>query len=618
MARNWGVGPVFAREVVAGTRRWQVYAMRAVFGACLLVWLGLIWSSRGGMTFSNANELAAIGREFFAGLAFIQLTLVLLAAPAATAGAICVDKARGTLMHVFVTDLTDGEIIRGTLAARLAPVLALVACSLPVLSLCALFGGLAPGVMLGAYLVTFGTAILGCAVALVLSTWARKTQQALLGTYAVLGAWVGAFFVLASMFRVAGPGFPPWHPLTIALYLNPYALVLIPINGGSTPFWPVGLGTQAAFLGVACLAAVALTLVARRALRPAALRQADRPAKRAAPEAPARIVRRLPAPPLDGNPVLWREWHRKLPSRWTGRFWAAYTAISAAASAFILLNYYLAPAGRGYWDGQTYWHFSPPACAAYVNALSVAIGLLLLSVSAATALAEERDRGSLDVVMATPLPTATIVWGKWWGTFALVPRLLILPTWVAAGMAMVSGQVVAALLLVGLILAYAAAITSLGLALATWMPRMSRVVTASVIAYVLASVGWPILLEGLHAYSYGDPESQFARSLASPFLGIYALSGLAGRLAYSTNSMGSGGYSERGIALIYDWAARWIVVYGTTAAVLALATRATFDRCLGRVYGATRPAGRSGRREANPLASAPLEAGRTADSTVPG
>ena len=33
------------------------------------------------------------------------------------------------------------------------------------------------------------------------------------------------------------------------------------------------------------------------------------------------------------------------------------------------------------------------------------LGLLLLSVSAATALAEERVRGSLDVLLATPLPT---------------------------------------------------------------------------------------------------------------------------------------------------------------------------------------------------------------------
>ena len=128
-----------------------------------------------------------------------------------------------------------------------------------------------------------------------------------------------------------------------------------------------------------------------------------------------------------------------------------------------------------------------------VNAWQVAIGLLLLSVSAPMALAEERDRGSLDIIMATPLATREIVRGKWWGTFALVPRLLIFPMWIVGGLALVSENWLAPLLMLGLILAYAAAITSLGLALATWVPRLGRAVAWSVTAYALAAIG-PVLM----------------------------------------------------------------------------------------------------------------------------
>src|SRR5262249_52456324 len=137
--------------------------------------------------------------------------------------------------------------------------------------------------------------------------------------------------------------------------------------------------------------------------------------------------------------------------------------------------------------------------AAQVNAWQVAIGLLLLSVSAATSLAEERDRGSLDVIMTTPLTTREIVWGKWWGTFAMIPRLAILPIWVAAGASMITGGGLGLVLMIGLILAYAAAITSLGLALATWIPRLGRVITVSVMTYILVAVGWPLVLEVLPA-----------------------------------------------------------------------------------------------------------------------
>ena len=68
-------------------------------------------------------------------IAVIELTLILLAAPAATAGAVCLDKARGTLDHMLATDLSNAEIVLGKLGVRLIPVLGLVACVLPVVAM---------------------------------------------------------------------------------------------------------------------------------------------------------------------------------------------------------------------------------------------------------------------------------------------------------------------------------------------------------------------------------------------------------------------------------------------------------------------------------------------------
>ena len=178
----------------------------------------------------------------------------------------------------------------------------------------------------------------------------------------------------------------------------------------------------------------------------------------------------------------------------------------------------------------------------------MAIGLLLLSVSAATTLAEERDRGSLDVIMTTPLTSREIVWGKWWGTFAMVPRLAILPIWVAAGAAMVTDGGIGLVLMIGLILAYAAAITSLGLAVATWIPRLGRVITMSVMAYVLVALGWPLVLQVLpnlpafrtsprHATELGRPlpREPVLRHLRDDRVGVPA-----GRMAPIYSPGGSG------------------------------------------------------------------------------
>ncbi len=137
-----------------------------------------------------------------------QLALVLLAAPAATAGAICLDKARGTLAHVMVTDLSDREVVLGKLAARLVPVLNLLACALPVAALGTLMGGIDPMALTAAYLIAAAVALLGCSLALALSVWMTKAHEVMIVVFALWSAWLLA---LPSWWIYArGPWAPTW------------------------------------------------------------------------------------------------------------------------------------------------------------------------------------------------------------------------------------------------------------------------------------------------------------------------------------------------------------------------------------------------------------------------
>jgi hypothetical protein len=106
-----GPGPVFIYEWITASRRWQVYALRSLFVLGLLVALVAMamGQSRGGALVAppGLRDLARLGEGLFVAVIGTQLTLVLLAAPAATAGAICLDRSRGGLTHLLVTDLTD-------------------------------------------------------------------------------------------------------------------------------------------------------------------------------------------------------------------------------------------------------------------------------------------------------------------------------------------------------------------------------------------------------------------------------------------------------------------------------------------------------------------------------
>jgi ABC-type transport system involved in multi-copper enzyme maturation permease subunit len=566
MRMRFSPGPVFAFESLAAMRRWQTYALRCAYVGLLLVGLTLTWGPS-DRTFHSLAEVATIVGVFFRTLIAVQLVVVLLAAPAATASAVCVDKARGALLHAFVTDLTDREIVLGKLGARLAPVLSLMACGLPVLAIGSFLGGIDLLAALGAELVTAGTAVVCCSLGLLASVWARKPHQALLLVYILVGGWVAVAPVTHAFF-LTGP------PATIAAVsmdmANPFFAAFAP--DVSAPIWPLGLREQVAFFLGALLIAIGFVSVATDRLRPVVLAQVSRPVKRERPDAPARLLDYLPGPSLDGNAVLWREWHRKRPSRWTGRFWTVYAVVSTVASVYVLGGYYL-------WPGDSRSYHGIPAVAAHVNAWQVAIGLLLLSVSAATTLAEERDRGSLELIMTTPLTAREIVWGKWWGTIAMVPRLAILPIWVASGTAMVSGGGDGLILMSALILAYAAAITSFGLAVATWVPRLGRVISINVVVYVLVAVGWPVLMEILPALSafrttFAQPPPFWdGLSLASPFFGIYATTERASRVSMAMTYYGDWNPF---------WPLCWIGFYSVVAIALLYATLRTFERCMGR------------------------------------
>ncbi|HKI19252.1 MAG TPA: ABC transporter permease, partial [Isosphaeraceae bacterium] len=542
-----GLGPVFACEWITSSRRWQGYVLRSSFVLLLLVALLVIWkttSPRGGE--NDLRFMARLGEIFFLGVIGTQLTLVLLAAPAATAGAICLDRARGTLTHILVTDLSDAEIVLGKLAARLVPVLGLVACTLPMMELLTLLGGVDPDALLGAFVVTLGVALMGCSLALVFSLWVGKTHEALLGTYAVWGLWLLGRPMLTQLGLALGWSLP-LPPRTA----DPFLLAFAPY------WWPgsVSWSDYLLFLGVTSTISALLTALGILRLRSVCTREPVRRARSRSSRRPVgeigrhlQSLLRWMSPSLERNPVLWREWHRSRPSRWARMVTAVYITLASVFSVATILS-------------------PSRPMAAWVNGLQVSVGLLILSVTAATSLAEERVRGSLDVLMTTPLSTGQIVLGKWLGTYRRVPLLAILPGLVIwGGVPDANPATVAAVVLMMVyVLCAGAAITSLGLAMATWFSRLGRAMGMTVSLFVLVTVGWCFLM--LVLFGPGRCEGM---AMGSPF---FWAGGMSFEMA-ATKSI-----HVRNI----DWAIFWLIVCALGAAGLLTITLASFDRCLGRI-----------------------------------
>jgi hypothetical protein len=147
---------------------------------------------------------------------------------------------------------------------------------------------------------------------------------------------------------------------------------------------------------------------------------------------------------------------------------------------------------------------------------------------------------------------------------------------------------------VPLIVAYGAALTSLGLAVATWVPRLGRAVACTVIAYVLVAVGWPF---AVLAFLNGDDVLGPGLASASPFFGAGMVS------ARLERNMGDH------LDTVGYWAIFWTIAYLVAAAVLYFLTLVTFNQNLGRTT--------SGQERVMPVAPPRSPALRHLAGTVP-
>lgn len=547
MAMRFGLGPVFATECLTTPRRWQVYAGRTLLVGGLLIGLTLVWYSRfARQQLNTLQAIAVIGSAFFDTIMGVELVLALIVVPAVTAGAICQDKMQGSLTLMMVSDLSDAEIVLGKLASRLVTVLGVVTCGLPVIAITTFLGGIDPWDSVGGSLVIVGVSTLGTCVAMTYSVWARKPHEALMATYATLAVWLLSLLVWSETSR----GTTPY----ILRVTNPFWLLF-----GAK--WGLGPGARTQFVACVVFFAVSLAIsvviaaVSTWRIRTVTLRQTGR--------SDVAIVSRTngvvawlpwrgdPEAMLDRSPMLWREWHRRQPSSWARTIWRLYVVLSIL---FILLGILGNPT------------IVPGGCA-----FMVTIGLLMVSVTAATALAEERAQGSLEILLATPIATREIVLGKWWGAFRVVPSVAILAGGIALGAALTQSDwhrtLPIAVTVVPLVFAYGAAITSFGLAMATCQPRLGRAIGASVAGYLAATIIYPMIV--LLVVRAGPNDMVWL--WPSPFFGMLIPMGWISWRRFSD-------LGERFLAMQV-----WVVLTFLFAYGLRYATLISFDRCLGRV-----------------------------------
>jgi ABC-type transport system involved in multi-copper enzyme maturation permease subunit len=516
------MGPVFRAELLRTSRRRYYYLQRALYGIALLtvLWLNygrllVIAQYRGGRPL--ISEIAEFAGNTFIWFAVVQLFTLLILVPPLFGGVIADEKQRKTMHYLMASRLSSGAIVLDKLAARWMHVAVFILIGLPVISLLMLFGGVAGDYVIGAYAGTFSIVFFTAALAVLMSTFARRVGQGVLIAYLLEIAWLAGPPIFDAACRWLFPGFYLWiSPLSIwalgttpvsllVWYVQPYRSMFGLLVPPPTPFFDqlIWMMAQQCALGAIFL------LVAAWQLRPTFRRQEEAGRRVTWFSEKSKRPRWLRRPECSSDAMLWKERYFVRTDRFTKLVVLPATIILTVI--VLLVGDLDEKVARSFasvrHDGYTSQSGEPIALNQWlksVTPLYVALWLLAVAGASASAVTIERDQDTWDGLIATPLGGWEIIRAKAvgaiWGLrgFGALLSLFWL-VGLAAGAVHPLGMLLA-LLVVSVLTAFVVALGILASLTARTTGRALTITIATLlflnvgyfgIAYPIASAFWP-------------------------------------------------------------------------------------------------------------------------------
>jgi ABC-type transport system involved in multi-copper enzyme maturation permease subunit len=318
------------------------------------------------------------------------ITVALVLSPALLAGTLAGEKVRSTLALLLASRVSSREIVVARLAGRLCVVGAFLLAGMPALVFLAALCGLGPAALALLIGLPLAVAFGGGGLALAASAVARRGRDALLLVY------------LADLLLLLAPFLGSSLPAAVQQWLDPVS----PYQGIGPLLEFGATGPLLRTVGLWSLLGVAGTLTAAWRLRPSYLGDGQGRARWS--------VFRRRVPPVGDKPLAWKEryiapagsLHRVL--RWLGILVVAgFLGTTLVLAGQVVWGSWLQPdpeMANGALARLTLWSES-----------SWPLGWLIqwaLGLQAAVAVASERERGTWDALLASPLEGREIVGAK--------------------------------------------------------------------------------------------------------------------------------------------------------------------------------------------------------------
>ncbi|MBK7403366.1 MAG: ABC transporter permease subunit [Phycisphaerales bacterium] len=417
------INPIAVRLVQNGSRRTRHMYVRSAYLAVLII--VLLWSLliNGGAATLNYRDLAKAGATSFIYIAYLQIGLICVLAPVFMAGAIAQEASPRTWEVLLTTPLGAAEIVLGNLFGRLFFILALLLASLPLFALVQYFGGVPGRSIFASYLIAGCAAVLVGTIAIALAVSRLAGRRAVFAFYVSVVTYLAVTMAIDALLRTrsGNPG------VTWMTVINPFLSLRALLNPSNYPRadeagpWALQHPVTAwcyGSLGISLFLMLASTLTVRTGgLKWLAGNRGGIPWYRKIFGLGASGAEFRPPRSVWNNPIAWREaaarnsTFGRILARWS------FVALGVALGIAVILAYH-----TGAFNAKDF----QLALAYTLIGELIVIALVAINMSA-TAVSREREDGTLDLLLTTPITPKSYLAGKIRGLVAYLLPMLAVP-----------------------------------------------------------------------------------------------------------------------------------------------------------------------------------------------
>lgn len=413
--------PIAVRLVSNGSKRTRHLFIRSGYLAAITVTLLAALLGQQGV---SLREMASAGATAFQFVAYLQLGMICLLAPVFMAGAIAQEANPRTWDILLTTPLNSLQIVLGNLFGRLFFILAMLVSSLPLFAVTQYFGGVPGRSIFLSYAIGAAAAILVGAIAIALSVSRQAGRRAVFLFYITVVIYVGVTWSLDFSFRGSGGAttwVTPLNPFLAQRVLldseNYHAFAAADLIGHSWLYRAWFGAPVATYCWLCGLVSVGLIGWSTIFLRMIGARQGGSSWVKRLMQLGTHRARIAGTREVWQNPIAWREasGKRNTVGALIGRYGFIALGLIIALGAIALYHF-----------GSISLLSLRQAALTIISTEGAIITLTAINVSA-TAISREREDGTLDILLTTPITPAYYVSGKLRGIVSFMIPMMAVP-----------------------------------------------------------------------------------------------------------------------------------------------------------------------------------------------